>query len=61
MSRTVLGSALYPRVASLLNHSCDPNTAPVTLSRETGRPLRQVSVAGRRIEEGEEICHIYQV
>jgi hypothetical protein len=37
VDRDRVGLALFPTVASLLNHSCDPNTAPVMVAN------RQVS------------------
>ncbi len=57
VGRTILGNAVFPHAASCLNHSCDPNTAPVVLAGS----LRQATVAARCIEEGEEITHVYQV
>lgn len=50
-----LGSALYPAAASILNHSCDPNSGPFQAG------LKQVTVATRAIKAGEEVTHIYQV
>jgi hypothetical protein len=32
VDRDRVGLALFPTVASLLNHSCDPNTAPVMVA-----------------------------
>jgi len=31
VERDRIGLGLFPTVASLLNHSCDPNTAPVMM------------------------------
>ena len=45
--------ALFPNVASHLNHSCDPNTFVIDIGRV------QVTVAGRSIAPGEEISHVY--
>ena len=47
-------SAVFSAVAALLNHSCATNTGTV-VQRDV-----QITVATRRIEIGEEICHIYQ-
>ena len=63
LEKAQIGSAIYPIAASLLNHSCDPNSTPVTTSyvKDGSRiVLQQVTVASRVIEAGEEICHIYQ-
>lgn len=63
LEKTQIGSAIYPTAASLLNHSCDPNSSPVTTSYVkdgSNVVLQQVTVASRVIEVGEEICHIYQ-
>ena len=57
VAKRALGSAVYPHVAACFNHSCDPNTAPVTLAHS----LNQVTVAARRIGRGEQISHVYQV
>ncbi|CAB4068136.1 unnamed protein product [Lepeophtheirus salmonis] len=48
------GLAVFPLAASIFNHSCDPNTAPVY----TG-PY-QITIATRPILPGESICHVYQ-
>merc|ERR1711892_1012203 len=45
--------ALFPNVASHLNHSCDPNTFVIDIGRV------QVTVAARTILPGEEISHVY--
>ena len=44
---------IFPKVACLLNHSCNPNTAVVVQNDE------QVTYATKQIKPGEEICHIY--
>ena len=49
MNQEYLGVALFPTVASCFNHSCDPNTFVVDIGRT------QVTVASRRIFEGEEV------
>ena len=48
-----LGVSLFPVVASCFNHSCDPNTMVVDMGRH------QVTLASRRILEGEEVCQVY--
>jgi hypothetical protein len=55
MSKRFVGHAVFPLAASLFNHSCDPNTSTVMCG------LHQVTVATRKIRQGEEMCHIYQV
>lgn len=54
VEKDIVGNALFPTVASILNHSCDPNTSPVVIDQT------QVTVATRTIPKGEEINHIYQ-
>ena len=54
VKRGIVGNALFPTVASIMNHSCDPNSTPVVINQT------QVTVATRAIREGEEINHIYQ-
>ena len=49
LNQEYLGVALFPTVASCFNHSCDPNTFVVDIGRT------QVTVASRRIFEGEEV------
>lgn len=49
-----VGSAVYPHVASLFNHNCDPNTSPIQVG------LDQLTFASRVIRQGDEISHIYQ-
>ena len=48
-----VGVAMFPNVALQLNHSCNPNTFVIDVRD------RQVTVAARDIEEGEEISQIY--
>ena len=69
VQRTEVGNGVFPRVASLLNHSCDPNTATVIVGQNHSSDsnsetvivgLNQFTVASRTIEKGEEICHVYQ-
>merc|ERR1719414_2459655 len=55
IKRNLLGNCVFPRVASILNHSCDPNTSPVYINGNT-----QVTVAMTCISKGQEISHIYQ-
>ena len=47
------GKAVFPKVASLLNHSCNPNTS-VVVQKDV-----QITYATKTIYPGEEICHIY--
>jgi hypothetical protein len=54
LNRTKYGLAFYPKSASLMNHSCNPNTGTVVIKN------MQITVATKKIEPGEEICHIYQ-
>ena len=35
IKRNLLGNCVFPRVASILNHSCDPNTSPVYINGNT--------------------------
>ncbi len=70
VSRDPYGLAIFPTAASLLNHSCDPNTSTVTLlpdrpviateECENVRGTLQVTFATKIILKGEEICHVYQ-
>ena len=69
MTRKPYALGVFPTAASLLNHSCDPNSATVILRRKTkmsdksdedARGSVQVTFATRVIGKGEEICHIYQ-
>ena len=46
-------SAIFPKVACLLNHSCNPNTS-VVCQKDI-----QITFATRTILKDEEICHIY--
>ena len=46
-------TGIFTRTVSLLNHSCNPNTG-VVCNKDI-----QMTVATKRIEIGEEICHIY--
>ncbi len=48
------GIAVFSRVVSVINHSCNPNTGIVVVKNI------QVTIATRRIEKGQEICHVYQ-
>jgi len=48
-----VGVAIFPDVATHINHSCDPNTFVI----DTGGS--QVTIASRIIKEGEEINHVY--
>ena len=71
VTRKPFALGVFPTAASLLNHSCDPNSATVYLRRKTrtsddedeadarGGSV-QVTFATRVIRRGEEICHIYQ-
>ena len=47
-------SAIFSKVVAIINHSCATNTG-IVVQRDL-----QVTVATKRIEIGEEICHIYQ-
>ena len=47
------GVAMFPNAALNINHSCNPNTFVIDVRD------RQVTVAARDIEEGEEITQIY--
>jgi len=49
----MLAVALFPNVASHVNHSCDPNTFVIDQGRV------QITVAARNIQPGEEISHVY--
>ena len=69
VTRKPYALGVFPTAASLLNHSCDPNSATVILRRKTkmsdksdedARGSVQVTFATRVIGKGEEICHIYQ-
>ena len=64
MTRKPYALGVFPTAASLLNHSCDPNSATVVLRGETSDDGEcgsvQVTFATRVIRRGEEICHIYQ-
>merc|ERR1712004_839188 len=53
LNQEYLGVELFPTVASCFNHSCDPNTFVVDIGRT------QVTVASRRIFEGEEVSQGY--
>jgi len=53
LNQEYLGVALFPTVASCFNHSCDPNTFVIDIGRI------QVTVASRRIFEGEEVSQGY--
>merc|ERR1712012_1545989 len=55
IKRKLVGNCVFARVASILNHSCDPNTSPVYINGNT-----QVTVATTCISKGDEISHIYQ-
>ena len=71
VTRTPYALGVFPTAASLLNHSCDPNSATVVLkgapeqseggvgARRRGGSV-QVTFATRLIRKGEEICHVYQ-
>ena len=48
-----VGVAMFPDVALHINHSCNPNTFVIDVGD------RQLTVAARDIEEGEEITQIY--
>ena len=48
-----IGSAVYPSLATVCNHSCDPSTSRVT----RGREMRMF--ARRRILNGEEVTDCY--
>ena len=53
VEREKVGIALFPAVASILNHSCDPNTAPVMVGN---RLVRFQNIFGMRtMAEG--ICN----
>lgn len=74
MIRTPYALGVFPTAASLLNHSCDPNSATVILKRKKTEKASaksdeddearggsvQVTFATRVIRRGDEICHIYQ-
>ena len=45
---------IFSKAASLLNHSCNPNTSVVFVKDE------QITFATKQIVPGEEICHIYK-
>lgn len=45
---------MFPKVASLINHSCNPNTGTVV------KKDVQITIATKRIHPGEEICQVYQ-
>ena len=63
VTRKPYALGVFPTAASLLNHSCDPNSATVVLRSETSDGecgSVQVTFATRVIRKGEEICHIYQ-
>ena len=49
------GNCIFTRIASIVNHSCDPNTTSVTSQGDT-----QMIIASRFIAKGEEINQIYQ-
>lgn len=53
--RYTTGNCIFGRTASLVNHSCDPNTSTLYLEGNV-----QVTVTTRSIRRGEEINHIYQ-
>ncbi len=48
-----IGVAMFPDVALHINHSCNPNTFVIDVRD------RQITIAARDIEEGEEITQIY--
>ena len=45
VTRSMVGCAVFPVAASVINHSCDPNTATVVTMEEEGIGRRQVQVA----------------
>ena len=53
--RFISGNCIFTRIASIVNHSCDPNTTSVTTDGDT-----QMGFATRCISKGEEINQIYQ-
>ena len=65
VARTPYALGVFPTAASLLNHSCDPNSATVVLKKSGegvggGGGSVQVTFATRLIRKGKEICHVYQ-
>ena len=40
--RSVTGNAMFPRVASMINHSCDPNTTCIYINGKTQVYFRQI-------------------
>ena len=53
LAKAIVGFAALPCIAAYINHSCDPNAFVVD------RGGVQVGVAGRNIQPGEEITHVY--
>ena len=54
LERRAYATAIFTRVVTLLNHSCATNTG-VVVQKDV-----QITVATKRIQIGEEVCHIYQ-
>lgn len=48
-----IGSAVYPLIASVCNHSCDPSTIRISIGRDL------YMIARRQIQPGEEISDCY--
>ena len=48
IKRNLTGNCVFPRVASILNHSCDPNTSPVYINGKT-QVLHNLSTSTKHI------------